>query len=300
MDFFQPYIERTKKAFQKISPEEIEQINKEAHRQTEEEFHAFKESFNHAHYYMCGSPLKSFSTAKPCIHWLVRPKGFKKKHFKQLFHTFSYFQMEAYARWVANEATPLKNINDLLFEKSEKKIFETTIKYKHLEWSFSCSPSDLEGHKKSPVVNFPHFHFQMRMDKRPFIDYSDFHVPFKDEDIWKLAMIHQNELPFQHQFTHGEGMQGILSEGVLENILDNCVRAKNEEDALFRFDTIVKAKSGETISGDEIAALIEEGKKTGEPIAKLVKRIDANVQTFVTPGDGVPGIAERTKTNRSK
>lgn len=299
MDIFQPYIERTKKAFQKISPEEIEQINKEGHRQTEESFHAFKESFNHGRCCLCGSPLKSFSTEKPCIHWLLRPKGFKKKHFKELFHTFGYFQMEAYARWVANEATPFKNINDLLFEKSEKKIFETTIKYKHLEWSFSCSPSDLEGHKNSPVANFPHFHFQMRMNKRPFIDYSDFHVPFKDEDIWKLSMIHQNELPFQHQFTHGEGMQSILHEEFLENILDNSVRAENEEEASFRFDTIVMAKPGETISGDEIAALIEESKKTWEPLSKLVKRLDANVQTIVTPGDGVPAIAERTKTNRS-
>lgn len=300
MNIFKPYIERTKKAFQNLSPEEIGKINEEAHRQTEVSFQAFKEGFHCGLCYLCGRPLKSFSAEKPCIHWLLRPKGFKKKNFKALFNTFGYFQMEVYARWVANQETPFKNINDLLLEKNEKKIFETTIRYKHIEWSFSCSPSDLEGHNTSSVANFPHFHFQMRIDKRPFIDYSDFHVPFKEEDIWKLAMLHQNELPFQHNFTYGEGMQSILREEILEAIADNSLPAENEEEASFRFDTIVMAKPGETIPGAEIAALIEESKRTGEPLSKLARKLDANVQTFVSPGDGVPEIAERTKTNRNR
>lgn len=300
MEFFQPYIEHTKKIFQNLPTEEIRKINEETRRQTEEEFQAFKTAFQKGFCYLCGSPLKSFSVKKPCIHWLLRPKRFKKKHLKLLFYTFGYFQMEAYARWVANQEFPIKNINDFQLEKNEKKIFETTIKFKHLEWSFSCSPSDLEGHKNSLAGNFPHFHFQMRIEERSFIDYSDFHIPFTDEDKWKLAMMHQNEIPLEHHFPYGEGMQNILCNEILEDIVDNSVVAEGESKALFRFNTIIMAKEGETISITVIAALIEESRKTGEPLAKLVKKLDANVQTIVMPGDGVPEIAERTKTNRNK
>ncbi|MCL5423365.1 MAG: hypothetical protein M1461_12995 [Nitrospirae bacterium] len=300
MDIFQPYIERTKKVFQTLLPEEIEKKNEEAYRHTEKSFYAFKEGFQQGLCYLCGGPLKSFSAEKPCIHWLLRPKRFKKKHFKELFNIYGYFQMEAYVRWVANQMAPFKNINDLQIEKDDKKIFETTIKYKHLEWSFSCSPSDLEGHKNSAIGNFPHFHFQMRMEKRPFIDYSDFHVPFKDEDIWRLAMLHQDEIPFEHHFDYGEGMQSILGEESLENVVNNSVTVDDEEEAAFRLQIFVEAKPGETISGADIVALMQESKRTGEPLAKLVRRLDASVRTVVMPGDGVPEIAERTKTKRNR
>jgi hypothetical protein len=300
MNIFEPYIERTKRAVAKLTQGELAELEEEASRRTEKAYKSFRENWAIGICYICLSPLKSFSSEKPCLHWLLRPNKFKKKHLKKLFDKYGYFSMEGYVRWVANLEARFKNINDLSFEKGEKKILETTIRYKYIEWTFSCSQSDLEGHRTSSVGNFPHFHFQMRLDGRPFIDFSDFHIPFKSDDMWKLAMINQNEIPYKHYFFYGEGMQSILQGENLEDIVEHSVPTSDETEAAFRLDTIIMAKPGKTISGADFVALIEESKKTGEPLSKLARRLDADVQTIVTPGDGVPEIAERTRTNRNK
>lgn len=40
-------------------------------------------------------------------------------------------------------------------EKSEKKIFNYTIQWKNIEWTFDCSPGDLKGHAGKKHDNFP-------------------------------------------------------------------------------------------------------------------------------------------------
>ena len=57
---------------------------------------------------------------------------------------FGFNHMQAFLRWVATEEAFAKNINDLADEGTGKFI-ELTIKYKTLEWSFSCSESDYHG-----------------------------------------------------------------------------------------------------------------------------------------------------------
>lgn len=297
---FKSYIEHSKKVFESLSKEEIQEMNNKQQKLLETSYHNFKSNLEKGICYLCGSPLKTFSKNKPCLHWMLRPKGVKKKHFPYLYENVSYFQMESYARWLANLETPLKNINDIDVEKRESKIFETTIKYKHIEWSFSCSPSDLEGHKNSKEGNYPHFHFQMRLDGKPFINYSQNHIAFSNEDIWKLAMINQDEIPIGMNSMYGAGMGSILSEDNIEHILDLSERTENESEAAFKFDTLVIAEPGKTISGDDIANLIEKSRETGVPLAKLMRCLDADVQTFVTPGKGVPEIAARTVTKRNK
>jgi len=277
---FKSHIQHSKKIFESLSKGEIQKMNGMC--------------------YLCNSPLKTFSAKKPCLHWMLRPKGVKKSNFQGLYEKVSYFQMEAYARWVANIDRRLININDMDVEKRDGKIFETTIKYKHIEWSFSCSRSDLDGHKNAREGNYPHFHFQMRLDKRPFINYSQNHIAFTDEDLWKLAMINQNEIPIGIKPMFGAGMGDIISEENIGHILDISERTENEEEAAFKFDTLVMAKPGESISGDYIANLVEESRQTGVPLAKLLNTLDADVQTIVTPGAGVLEIAARTKTNRNK
>lgn len=300
MEIYRKYIEKTRRRLESMSPDEISRINAEGMRKTDQSYQEFRDSYKKGYCSICNKPLKTFSANTPCLHWLLRPKGFKKKHFPGLFDKYGYFQMECYARWVSNLETPLKNINDIAAERPEKKIFETTIKYKNIEWSFSCSPSDIEGHKNSAVANLPHFHFQMRLDRRPFIDYADFHVPFKEEDLWKLAMLSQSEMPFRHNFTYGEGMQSVLdNEEVVEKVLDASVPASDEAEATLRVDTFVMAKPGQTISGEDMMKLIEESKATGTPIAKLARRLDVDVQAIVSPGDGVPDLAKRSSTKRS-
>ena len=297
---FTSHIENSKKVFESLSKEEIQKLNDNELKRVEDSYRRFKDGFENGMCYLCGAPLKTFSAKRVCLHWMLRPNGVKKKHFYALYKTIGYFQMEAYARWVANLESPLVNINDMEVERREKKIFETTIKYRHIEWSFSCSPSDLEGHKRPKEGNYPHFHFQMRLNKKPFINYSENHIAFTDEDVWKLAMLNQDDIPIGINPMFGSGMGSILSEKNVEHVLDIAESTENEEDATFKFDTLVMAKPGETISGNDIAELIKERKKTDVPLAKLLKRIDADVQTFVTPGNGVPEIAGRSVTKRNK
>lgn len=292
-------VEMAKRLASTMPPEEIARINELEHRRTCESYERFKSQFTKGRCYLCGAPLKTFSSTKPCIHWLLRPKGFKKKSFSLLFGEFGYFQMEAYARWVANYETPSMNINDLTDERSETKVFETTIKYRHIEWSFSCSPSDIQGHV-GKASNFPHFHLQMKMDGQSFIAFNDFHIPFKDEDLWKLELMRDQNTPFEHRFMFGEGMEDVFNHVPLETLIDESMTADNESEGTFHFRTIVMAKEGEGISGETLNQLFAESKKTGQTMASLLQRLDANVSTIVAPGPGVPELVKRSGRGSKK
>jgi hypothetical protein len=195
--------------FKNLSEEEIRKVNEIERKKAEEDYKKFKEAFSRGMCSLCGSPLSTISREKPCLHWLLRQCKFKKKDFKLLYPTISYFQMNAYLRWVANQDVYMKNINDLTDEKNPSKIIETTIKYKHIEWSFSCSQSDFEGHKGSKA-DFPHYHFQMRIDGRPFIDYTDYHIPFLESDIFNFVLI-KNHGAIESYGLGGVGMQSGIS-----------------------------------------------------------------------------------------
>jgi hypothetical protein len=72
-------------------------------------------------------------------------------------------------RWVANEEAFAKNINDLA-DEGTGKLVELTVKYKNLEWSFSCGAPDLAGHVGGGEPSkAPHWHFQMYVDGKPFV-----------------------------------------------------------------------------------------------------------------------------------
>lgn len=281
-------------------PEEIARISELEQRRVVAEYEEFKRTFSEGRCYLCNSPLKTFSESKPCLHWLLHPKGFKKKSLPILFGRFGYFQMESYLRWIANLDQPLKNINDLSDEKNPNKLIETTIKYKHLEWTFSCAPGDFEGHENSASGKFPHFHFQMRIDKKPFISFNDYHIPFLEEDIWKLKLIAEPDSKFQHRFTYGESLENLFEEIPLETIIDTSEATDDESQAALNFSTLVMAKPGETIKGEDIYNLYQESKETGLPMAKLLRKLDADVTTIVSPGSGVPELAKRSGRGSSK
>ncbi|MDY7035230.1 MAG: transposase [Thermodesulfobacteriota bacterium] len=75
----------------KISPTEVSNANKElidavenwrTRDLSEEKIkYIFLDGVN---FDMRNKPLKTFSANNPCIHWLLRPKKFKKKHFPSL------------------------------------------------------------------------------------------------------------------------------------------------------------------------------------------------------------------------
>lgn len=278
-----------------MSPEERERISLENVRNTSAEHAEFSAAFARGHCYICDHPLSSFSKTRPCLHWYLKPKGFKKNDIPAIAERFSLFQTQTYLRWVANTVAFAKHINDLAEEGSGTKMIELTIRFRNLEWSFSCAETDYQGHQTSQHAKHPHYHLQMRLDQRPFANFSDFHLPLHEGDI--LSIESKRRLPaiVQHKFPHGEGMADVLNDDTVETLVLHGASAQNEEDASLKLDTIAVAEDGATISGDDLYEIIQEAKAKGVTVASLMHKLkNAKTQVFVTPGPGVVEQAPRT------
>src|SRR5436190_11815888 len=97
-----------------LSPDELERGRLIELERAKKDYEEFKAAFEAGGCSFCGKPLASFSAEHPCLHWLLRPTGFKKKNFPGLCSVFGYFRIAAYVRWVASIEAPGKNINDLV------------------------------------------------------------------------------------------------------------------------------------------------------------------------------------------
>ena len=157
--------------------------NRKALAEAEKEAQAFSTEFSAGRCYVCGQALSSFNRDKPCLHWFLKPEGFEKDDLPRITEHFSLEQVERFLRRVANQEAVAKNINDMAAEGTGKLI-EFTAKYKNLEWSISCAQSDYDGHEgASQVSKQAHYHLQMRVDEKRYIDYNDFHIALHDSDI---------------------------------------------------------------------------------------------------------------------
>jgi len=294
------HIKKFNERLNSIPLEELQGIAEEEHKKNEKDFQALKTALAEGRCHYCGDMISHFSKNKPCLHWLLKPNGFKKKHFPLLFKDKSFHQLEAYLRWVANCDNPLTNINDLVEEKTSSKFIEETIRYRNIEWSFSCSYGDRLGHKDRHEGKMPHYHFQMKVDGNVIINYNGFHIPFLKYDEFSFSVKDGKFDRLKAQHIHGAGMQTMLDNVTAEELVDHMRQAKNEEDAQLDVGIIIEADEGTTISGDDIADMMEERQRTGVSMAKLVQKLkNVKVQTIVSPGHGVPEIAARKK-NRGK
>jgi hypothetical protein len=282
--------------------EEIQEQEKKQLEKTKLDFRNFCDALSQGRCHYCDQVLGHFSQWQPCYHWLLKPKGFKKKHFPILFEVMGFRQINTYLRWVANSEHRFQNINDLECEKSEGKFIEESIAYKKFEWSFSCSYIDRVGHSNSQAANFPHYHFQMRIDGMQFINYSDFHIPFSDYDEFSFAVEEGKIDRLRAQRTFDAGMQEVFAQEIATgNIFDSLQYTKDEENAAFNTEIILIADEGTYISGEEIARLFEEREQTGVSLAKLAKKLpNVSLKTYTTAGKGVPKIAARSKRKGSK
>lgn len=287
-----------------IPIEEFKKKNEEELDKTAQDFREFKEALKKGICCYCGYPITHFSDKKPCFHWLLKPKGFKTKHFPLLYKQKSFHQINAYLRWTANSETPIRNINDLAEERSSTKIIEETIKYKNLEWSFSCSGGCMSGdsHKDKNGNSIPHYHFQMKVNGLVIIKYGQFHIPLNDYDQFCFAVERGEFDRLKAGHIEGAGMQALFEHFTPEELLDYMKDASDKEaSAPFRIQTLVAADEGTTISGDEIADLLEEHKKTRIPIAKLIRNLkNVTATSYITPGPGIPEIAARKVNRRGK
>jgi hypothetical protein len=283
------------KRLEDMPTEERNRISEENIRQTEAEYREFAGAFRTGDCYICGNPISSFSKKVPCLHWFMKPNGFKKKDLLEIARHFGFFQIQTYLRWVANTQGFAKHINDLSEEGSGTKLIELTIRYKNIEWSFSCAESDYLGHQTSQHAKYPHYHVQMRFDRRAFINYSDFHVPFAEGDV--LSIEAKRRLPHivKHKFPFGEGMSEVLNDDTVDALIANSSGDAVEDDASLHFDTIAMADEGTTIRGEDLYNIIQEAKAKGVTVASLIHKLpNARTRVLVTPGPGVVEQAPRT------
>lgn len=281
-----------------LSVEKIAYGNKVNYRAAAAEYQSFLSHFTKESCYLCERPLASFSKKTPCPHWLLKPKGFKKKDLPAVAERYGFYQIQSFLRWVANQDGFAKNINDLLEEGTGSKLFEVTIKYKNLEWAFSCAESDYQGHATSQHAKHQHYHFQMRIDRRPFINYSDFHVPFSEMDIINIEAMRVNP-NMKQRFSFGEGMNDVLSDDTVDHLVSATVPGNDEESASFKLNSIAIAEEGMTIKGEDIYELIQEANAKGVTVASLLHKLpNARTQVVVSPGPGVVEQAPRSGRQR--
>lgn len=286
--------EQIRKFFESLSPEEIQGLNNRNHEEHVRQSEAFKEGYANDKCYLCDKPFKTISHVDPCLHWLLRRCKFRKKDFPKLFEKYSYHNIASFLRWCANQERLLSNINDLEDEKTKNKVISYSIKWKNIEWTFDCSKNDLSGHAGTKV-DFPHYHFQMRIDGNRFISFNDFHIPFTDEDLFTLSL--KGEEWFYQDFgAIGSGMQEAVSVP-LESILEHTTTTEDESEATYHFSTIIDA-SDNPLSGEEIWEMQQEAKRTGKSLSLIAQqRLQgrAKVQTMISPTDSIPDIAKRTE-----
>lgn len=287
-----------------LSRAEIDRMNKSVRADSDRVHRKFKRKLKKGKCFLCGRLLTFFHPDQPCMHWLLRPEGFDKKHAELVFNKFNYLRIDSYLRWMANSESLAGNINDLEEEKNPNKVFEYTIRYKNLEWSFSCGKGDLEGHASAGTksAQMPHYHFQMRIDGRSFIDYSDLHVPFTEPDLWHLPIILGMVESAGYAHYYGMGMQDAMFRADPEDLLDAMQKSENEDSGMYRVQTLVEAEPGKTISGDDIADIIKKRQETGVPLAKLVRDMKnvGEATTYIMPGPGVPQQAGRASGKKKR
>lgn len=271
-----------------LPQDEREDALKHSAEAAEAEHKEFQDAFKAGRCYICNESVNALDEQKPCIHWLLNPPGFRKRHFSEIVKKYGFFKLQSYLRWIANEDKFAVNINDLS-EEGSGKLIEVTIRYKTLEWSFSCTENDFNGHG-SGQHQMPHYHFSMRDGVRILIRFNDFHVPFTEYDVVSISAERENPDFIKRKYLGGEGMSDVMNERVLEQILDNSSSEGNPDLAEFDFQHIIEADEGTTISGEDVQALYQEAKAKGVSFASILRqgRIpNAKVTSIVTPGPGV-------------
>lgn len=277
-----------------LSPEQIAEGNRLDHAEHERQVSEFRKAYAEGRCYLCGEPFDQMRSAQPCTHWLLRRCRFKKKDFLSIAERYDYHNIAAFLRWCANEESLLRNINDLESESSDRKVISYTVKWKNIDWTFDCTENDMRGHGTGQS-SYPHYHFQMRIDGRQFINFNEFHVPLSERDLFNLSL--RDEPMVNHSFgAAGSGMQEAVSVEP-DLILEHTKPTTNEDEATYHFSTMIEA-TDHPLSGDEIHDIVEEAKRTNKSFAYVAKQLlqdRARIQTVISPVDSIPDIANRTE-----
>ena len=282
-----------KRKFESLSKKELMRINEKEMADAKRDFENFKIALEKGQCCFCTDSMESFHEDKPCFHWLLRPEGCKKVHIGQLLEQsrIGFFRITSFLRWLANTEIIGANINNLTDEISSSKKIELTIKYKNFEWSFSCSPSDFEGHNGRIQGTLPHYHFAMKIEGQGFIRFGDFHALFTNEDLFNFKAIEVGVMKWQE--IYGASSQDLMDIFEPEKLLDTMVSVAEPEKSAFHLQTMITAEPGKTISGELLIEMLQEGKDRGLPIARIAKERELKAQTIISPGEGIPKMFKR-------
>lgn len=284
-----------KKYLSTIPRERLEEIAQKQREEAAKDFQELKEGLEKDFCSICSRPITDIVEKDPCLHWLISPK-LKNKYLPLLFENFSYHKINNYLRWVANTQCYATKINNLVEEGSSSKKIEMTIQFGKFEWSFSSSQSDFRGHADRKTGTVPHYHFQMKIDGKVIFKFNGNHLPFHDEDFFDFAMESGEFEQIQAIHFHGAGMQEIMDSVEATNRVDLMRSANSREEAQFLLNTVVQADPGTSISGKDLQKAFEEHKKTGIPVAHILRSFqNVSMTTFIEPGPGVPVISKRTE-----
>jgi hypothetical protein len=272
----------------------VEDNNKRGRACAEKEAQEFTEAFKAGKCSVCKSDLSSYVKEKPCLHWLLKPDGFEKSDLLRVTNEFSMGQVELYMRRAANQEAFAKNINDMA-DEGTGKLVEPTAKYKNLEWAISCGQGDYDGHETdSEDSKHPHYHFQMRIDGKRYIDYNDFHIPLHRRDILTMEAVKAAPEYVTRRFAGGTGMGDVFKDDAVEKLAISGSAVENEADGLVKLDHFVVADKGKPMRAEEVQAAVRRARGQGKPATAFLREIpNVRVHTLATPGPGVVEQAVR-------
>jgi hypothetical protein len=246
-----------------LTPEQVTERNERQRQTAEKEAAEFREAFGLGNCSVCGKSFASYTKGEPCLHWLLRPDGFEKDDLPRIAEVWGMGQMQLFLRRVANE-----------------------------EGDYAGHESDSQASRK------PHYHFQMRHNGRPYIDYNNFHLPLNANDMRIIEAKRTGAATAR--YAGGEGMSEIFTDENLERLATMGTPAKVEGEGVAKLDQFVIAKGPDGMRGEDIMAAIQKAKAANKPMTEFLRQIpDASVTTIVSPGPGAVEQALR-KGGRKK
>lgn len=287
------------KAMQNADEDRVAEFNALDEMNHNIQFQLFKEHYEREECYLCKKSFKTHSSENPCVHSILRKGKFKKKDFPKIYARFGYTNIAAFCRWCANMEHSLSNINNLSEGVSERKLFSYTVKWKNIEWSFDCSKNDYAGHIGN-AIDYPHYHFQMRIEGKQFINFNDFHVRFSEQDLVILKLSQHPTLGFGFDFgAAGAGMEEAMQLNP-EDIVQFTSPSKDEEESTYHLSTFIYSPDV-PITGEELRKIFEQSEKEDRTLASVAQeRLShkAAVSTQISASEHVPQIAGRTEHKR--
>ncbi|MBE0574388.1 MAG: hypothetical protein IH613_00670 [Desulfuromonadales bacterium] len=264
-------------------------IQEENAKEAEALYKEFTAAFSKEMCDSCGKPINTFSKESPCFHWLLRPGKAKKEHIEKVLREKGYFRCAAYIKWVSNFESHFKYINNLSEEGNLEALFHWSAKYKHIKWTFWCTRNDYAGHNNQP----PHFHFEMRLDKMPFIKFNDFHIPFSEEDLFNIRSHEDPESPVKQTFGfYGAGLEEAFSLDT-EKLLNGLTTTENQEEAVYHVHTVLHSEEG--IPVEVINKAMAAAKKKKVPVAKILRGLGYDAKVVIEPAESL--ITKESRSN---